>query len=156
MLDLLAEVNTHYHPDAPATRAVLAQHFYHKLIAAESALQLVVASDQTGRLMGFAGFFIHYSLTNPDPENAAQCLLKELFVSKDARRSGVGKALMRWLSAYAPDQACVRIDWPVNAENSNALDFYQSIGAELQTLRLNFRLSQTTMLDISQQHRSTP
>lgn len=149
MIDLLAELHAHYQQSANSaqttTRQALADHFYNKLLAPESPLQLVVASAQDGQLLGFAGFFIQHALIDPDPSTSAQCQLKELFVSQHARHSGVGKALMHWLAHYALKQSCTRIDWPVHAENASALAFYQSLGAEPQPHRLNYRLTSDAM-----------
>lgn len=149
MLNLLAELNAHYHADSPATAQTIREHFYSNLMAPESALWFVVASTQNDDLLGFAGFSLYHSLTNPLPAMAKQCQLKELFVSERARGLGIGTALMRWLAAYALTHQCARIDWPVHAANARGLAFYRSLGAEQQDSRLTFRLNQAAMLKLA-------
>ncbi|WP_167853535.1 GNAT family N-acetyltransferase [Roseovarius aestuariivivens] len=56
-------------------------------------------------------------------------VMKELFVSSQARRWGVGRALLSALVDVARDEGCERLDWATDGNNAGARLFYESIGA---------------------------
>lgn len=56
--------------------------------------------------------------------------LKDLFVIEEARGSGAGEALMRFLAAFARDHGVDRIDLTVDAPNEGAARFYARLGAD--------------------------
>ena len=55
-------------------------------------------------------------------------VLKELFVRRDARGTGVGQALMDDLVETARSSDCKRIKWLVLASNDPAKRFYEVLG----------------------------
>ncbi|MBA3262004.1 MAG: GNAT family N-acetyltransferase [Thermoleophilaceae bacterium] len=56
------------------------------------------------------------------------CWLEDLFVRSDARRSGLGRALVTGAFERARARGCRRIDLDVNEDNANALALYREMG----------------------------
>jgi ribosomal protein S18 acetylase RimI-like enzyme len=56
------------------------------------------------------------------------CWLEDLYVRADARRAGVGRALVDASLERARTRGCRRIELDVNEENVEALRFYRSLG----------------------------
>lgn len=82
--------------------------------ALETALDVTVAVDGSGRLLGFSGI--------------SGSKLEALFVDPAAMGAGVGGVLMR----HALDQRRVwRVD--VNEENPGALEFYRKYGFQVRS-----------------------
>lgn len=110
-------------PDAvQVTEAIL----HRQLSAASPPFECVIA-DLDGAPAGFALFFHTYSTWL----GKRGLWLEDLFVLPDARRHGIGAALLRRLGAIALERDCGRFEWSVLDWNEPALDFYTSFGAQL-------------------------
>jgi len=108
-------------PDAvKATEESLA----HALFDERSA-EAVIA-EQEGKPMGFALFFHNFSTWT----GRKGLYLEDLYVTPEARGSGVGTALLRHLAGIALDRDCGRFEWAVLDWNTPAIDFYTAVGAE--------------------------
>lgn len=55
--------------------------------------------------------------------------LEDLFVLKEFRGRGYGKALLKKLAAIAQEEGCGRMEWTCLDWNQPSLDFYKSMGA---------------------------
>ena len=140
LVSLLCELNSYYHPDSVADRALVAEHAAKFLLPSSSPYRLVVATSTDGTVCGLAAVAITYSLVEPEWDKRAQCHLKELYVSATKRSGGVGRALMGWVARYARENGCHRIDWPVQATNAPGIAFYERLGARRVADRLSYRL----------------
>lgn len=58
--------------------------------------------------------------------------VEDIFVRTQFRGRGIGKALMKHMAAIADKQSCYGMRWEVLDWNAPAIDFYRSLGAELQ------------------------
>ena len=141
LVDLLCELNRHYHPASVIPREVVRTHLLDNLLGAASPVRLVVAAREDGRVAGLAAIMLLHSLVEPSPDASGHCHLKELFVRASDRGQGVGGALMAWIAAHAVQNRCRRIDWPVNAANPRGIAFYERLGAKRVAERLSYRLS---------------
>jgi GNAT superfamily N-acetyltransferase len=56
------------------------------------------------------------------------CWLEDLFVSPDARRSGVGRALVTRALDRARERGCRRVELDTNQDNNRAITLYESLG----------------------------
>jgi len=80
-----------------------------------------------GEPAGFALFFHTYSTWR----GKRGIWLEDLFVLPEARRHGVGKALLQRVAALAVARGCGRLEWSVLDWNELAIGFYDRIGAAL-------------------------
>lgn len=108
-------------PDAVvATENLLAQQLFGPQPGAE-----VVIAELDDSPVGFALFFHNFSTW----EGRRGLYLEDLFVVEEARRRGVGRALMAHLARLAVERDCARFEWSVLDWNTPAIGFYRGIGA---------------------------
>jgi GNAT superfamily N-acetyltransferase len=91
----------------------------------ERSAEAVIA-EQEGKPMGFALFFHNFSTWT----GRKGLYLEDLYVTPEARGSGVGTALLRHLAGIALDRDCARFEWAVLDWNTPAIDFYTAMGAD--------------------------
>jgi len=84
-------------------------------------------AEEGERAVGFALFFHTYSTWR----GRRGIWLEDLFVLPEARRCGVGRALLDRIVALAEERRCGRVEWSVLDWNQPAIDFYRSYGADL-------------------------
>jgi GNAT superfamily N-acetyltransferase len=61
-------------------------------------------------------------------KSAEDCWLEDLFVREEARRSGLGRALVEAAVERARDRGCKRIELDVNEDNTPARGLYEACG----------------------------
>lgn len=87
-----------------------------------------VIAEVDGAAVGFALFFRSYSTWTGRPG----LYLEDLYVTPDERGKGLGAALLTHLSAVAVQRGWARVDWQVLDWNKPAIDFYESVGADIR------------------------
>lgn len=109
-----------------APDAVVATHadFERALCSSPPEMEAFVAED-AGQAIGFALFFSTWSTWRGRPG----LHLEDLFVVREARGHGVGRALLVRVAEEALARGCARLDWQVLDWNESALAFYASLGA---------------------------
>ncbi|MDY6940674.1 MAG: GNAT family N-acetyltransferase [Cyanobacteriota bacterium] len=100
----------------------LAAHLFGERPYAEALL-----AQWNGRSVGFALFFYRYSTFLTEPG----IYLEDLFVLKDYRGRGIGKALIGQVARIALERGCPRLEWAVLDWNEPAIAFYRSLGASV-------------------------
>jgi GNAT superfamily N-acetyltransferase len=93
----------------------------------EKAAEAVIA-ERDGAAVGFALFFHNFSTWT----GRKGLYLEDLYVTPEARGSGIGRALLEHLAALAVERDCARFEWAVLDWNQPAIDFYTAMGAEMQ------------------------
>jgi GNAT superfamily N-acetyltransferase len=126
-------LNSHLFGDRPYAEAIVAQLHEPGITGSDS------------KLCGFALFFHTYStfLTQPG------LYLEDVFVLPEYRRQGVGKALMTQTIKIAHDRGCMRLEWSVLDWNQSAIDFYQSLGANILPDWKICRMTSETIAEIA-------
>lgn len=81
--------------------------------------------DGNPKAVGYAITFETYSSFLARPT----LYIEDLFVLTEARRAGVGQAVMDCLIAEARQQGCGRLEWVVLDWNTSAQQFYRKQGA---------------------------
>ena len=102
------------------------------LFGAHPVAEAVVAelTDQPGApVVGFALFFTNFSTFLAKPG----LYLEDLYVQPDHRGAGIGKALLQHLGALAVERDYGRFEWCVLDWNTNAIRFYEKMGATVMT-----------------------
>lgn len=105
--------------DVPVDEATLRQ----SLFGAKPEAEVLLASFGAD-VVGLAVFFHNFSTWH----GRHGLYLEDLFVRPDARRRGVGKALLRELARVAEHRGCARLEWAVLDWNQPAIDFYKALG----------------------------
>jgi GNAT superfamily N-acetyltransferase len=82
-------------------------------------------AEEDGAPVGFALFFHTFSTFLARPG----IYLEDLFVLPDRRGLGVGRSLLAHLARVAVDRGCGRLEWAVLDWNSDAIRFYERLGA---------------------------
>jgi GNAT superfamily N-acetyltransferase len=97
------------------------QHLFNAFIA--------IADD---RIIGFASFFpAWYSWSGK------ALYLDDLYVQDAYRNMGIGKALLDAVINKARAENCIKLSWQVSNWNTNAIEFYKKIGAEIDEVEIN-------------------
>ncbi|HKU97909.1 MAG TPA: GNAT family N-acetyltransferase [Vineibacter sp.] len=87
-------------------------------------------AERAGEPVGYAMFHASYDA----PHAARGLYLQDLFVREDARRLGVGRALMAAVAREARQAGCVFFWWTAKQWNTEALAFYRALGATADTV----------------------
>lgn len=102
---------------------------------ADPAYGAFVVEDAEQGIFGMALYYEKYSTWK------GRCLyLEDLVVTASQRGRGAGLALFKAVAAEAATRGCRRMEWQVLDWNEPAMEFYQSMGAELDPTWVNGRL----------------
>jgi diamine N-acetyltransferase len=106
-------------PDIPLLREHLSEE-------ALTGCEALIAETESGTAVGFALFYHTYStfLTN------AGLYVEDLYVKTTYRGEGIGRALLARLAELAEERGCRRMEWAVLDWNTEAIEFYDEMGAE--------------------------
>lgn len=126
---LFEEMQAYYDAPCPPRERIL-----QGLGSRPAGTEILVAG--TGTIMGFAAILSVY----PGPGLEPGLFLKELFVSKPHRGTGVGKTLMQELARLALEKGYKRIDWTTDRDNPRLRAFYDGLGGTPKPEKLFYRL----------------
>ncbi|MCG8708596.1 GNAT family N-acetyltransferase [Brenneria sp. 4F2] len=101
-----------------------------------SAEALICRID--GQPAGYAVFFMSYSTWL----GKNGIYLEDLYIGRQFRHRGAGKALLGHLADIARQRKCGRLEWSVLDWNQPAIDFYNRIGALPQNEWIRYRLDE--------------
>ena len=96
--------------------------------------------------VGIALYFYNFSTFL----GRAGIYLEDLFVKKEYRGKGYGKALLKELARIAVSQGCGRLEWCCLDWNQPSIDFYLSLGARPLDDWTQYRLTGETLENFSQ------
>ena len=105
-----------------ATEPLLAQALFSSPPAAEALL-----AEVEGVAVGMALFFHNFSTWT----GWRGLYLEDLYVTPEARGTGVGRALLKRLAQLAVERGCGRFEWAVLDWNTPAQEFYKAMGARM-------------------------
>ena len=104
-------------------------------------------AEEGGEAVGFALFFHNYSTFLARPG----IYLEDLFVRETHRGKGVGRALLVRLAAIAVERECGRLEWAVLDWNTDAIGFYERLGARPNSDWTVYRLSGDALTGLARQ-----
>jgi GNAT superfamily N-acetyltransferase len=99
-----------------------------ELFGASPRAEVLLACEH-GKPVGFALYFHNFSTFL----SRTGLYVEDIFVLPEHREKGYGRALMLRLAKIARERECGRFEWAVLDWNQRAIDFYQSLGAELMS-----------------------
>jgi GNAT superfamily N-acetyltransferase len=103
-----------------------------QMMAAENLFQCFVAETADKKIAGFASFYFVYNSWS-----GRGLYLDDLYVTDTFRKQGIGKQLLEAVIQLAKDEQCKKLRWQVSKWNSNAIEFYKSMGAVIDDTEIN-------------------
>ena len=100
-----------------------------------------IIAEVDGKPAGFALFFHNFSTFLAQPG----IYLEDLFVKPEARGNGIGRALLERLAQIAVERDCGRLEWAVLNWNTDAIRFYERLGAKPNSDWTVYRLSSDSL-----------
>ena len=105
-----------------ATEPMLHEALFSTPPAAEALI-----AEANGAPVGLALFFHNFSTWT----GWRGLYLEDLYVTPEARGTGVGKALLKRLAQIAVERGCQRFEWAELDWNTPAQEFYKAMGASI-------------------------
>lgn len=121
------------HHECEVTGPLLAKH----LFGPETAARAIIA-HHGGAPAGFAVWYPTFSTFLGRPG----AFLEDLYVRPQFRKRGLGRELLVSAGRQAHAAGSARLEWRVLKWNTDALDFYKSLGAEVLSEWLTLRLDE--------------
>lgn len=126
------------------------EHLEHEVVATEELLEewlfdrekaevLIAREGETP--VGFALYFHNFSTFL----GRAGIYLEDLFVLREYRGRGYGKALLRRLAQITVERGCGRLEWCCLDWNQPSIDFYRLLGAVSMSDWTIYRLTGETL-----------
>ncbi|MFI3167929.1 MAG: GNAT family N-acetyltransferase [Bacillota bacterium] len=101
----------------------------------------VLFAVENGVEVGIALFFHNFSTFL----GRAGIYLEDLFVLKEYRGKGYGKALLKHLAKITVERGCGRLEWACLDWNKPSIDFYLQVGATPMQEWTTYRLTGETL-----------
>lgn len=120
-----------------ADSVVATEDAIHRSLFGPSPQAEVLLAEVDGQGAGFALFFHNYSTFLA----RRGLYLEDLFVFPAYRGRGIGKRLLARLAEIAIARGCGRLEWWVLDWNTDAIGFYQSLGAVAMSEWTTFRVT---------------
>ncbi len=94
--------------------------------------QCFVAQTNDTNIIGFVTFFpAYYSWSGK------AIYIDDLYVTEPYRKFGIGKQLLDTVIFLAKESDCKKVRWQVSDWNTNAIDFYKKLGADMNDTERN-------------------
>jgi GNAT superfamily N-acetyltransferase len=147
---ILTEVDRYYGATEEEPLAERVPQITSALFATPPSAYALLAWDDD-QLIGIAA----YSFLWPAAGVSRSLYLKELYVSEESRRHGIGQMLMSELCRIATESGCERFEWTADADNPIALKFYERIGVPPVSSKVFYRLIGETMVEMANSLRTS-
>jgi ribosomal protein S18 acetylase RimI-like enzyme len=119
---LLVKFRDHYERSSPSEDSVLAS--VQQLIGRSDTEFWLAAADDHAPATGICQLRFRHSVWTA----AEDCWLEDLYVAPQARRLGLGRALVQRTLARARERGCHRVELDTNEDNHSAIRLYRSLG----------------------------
>jgi GNAT superfamily N-acetyltransferase len=137
LVELLNEVDAYYGDSVRESSSERAARIEKALFLESASAAVLLARNEESYAIGMAS----YSFLWPAAGSSRSLFLKELYVRDAYRRSGVGRILMDELFKLAAEQNCSRVEWQTDRPNTDAQQFYNSIGVTPIEDKIFYRFS---------------
>ncbi len=122
-LELIIELAEY--EDAPQEVEVTAEQMLHDGFSDQSVYRFLVA-EQGQKIVGLSLFYPRYSTWK-----GKGMYLEDLIVTESCRGQGIGKRLLTETADIARKENCTALYWQVLDWNTPAVEFYESLGANI-------------------------
>jgi GNAT superfamily N-acetyltransferase len=116
-----------------------------RALLAEPPAVFAHVAEHDGEVAGFALWYLSFSTW----EASHGIYLEDLYVRPEARRLGLGRALLAELARICVARGYPRLEWSVLDWNTPALDFYAALGAAGMPEWTVHRLSGPALRDLA-------
>ena len=121
--------NDFYRADVPNE---VARKSFDRMAAEQDGMLGLVAENAAGNLIGIAHLVFHPSTWT----DGVYCYLEDLFISRNARGTGAGKALIEAVYAHADQRGDVaRVYWTTQEFNAPARSLYDQVAKRTSFIR---------------------
>jgi len=91
-----------------------------------------VATDNQNNILGYVTYFFAYYTWI-----GKSMYMDDLYVRPEFRAKGIGTILINEVIALAKTENCKKLRWQVSAWNEPAINFYKSLGANIDDIESN-------------------
>jgi GNAT superfamily N-acetyltransferase len=126
LLPMIASYQGFY--EADDIRTDRNREFFRRFIA-PSDDGMLIGAWRGEELVGYTCLYWHFSSTKA----VATVLMNDLYVGKEARGEGVGRALIEAAAGVARERGSPTLEWSTAPDNATAQRLYDSTGAERST-----------------------
>jgi GNAT superfamily N-acetyltransferase len=105
------------------------RRFFRRFLAPSEDGELLAARDESGRILGYACLYWHFSSLAA----VETVLMNDLFVTPEARGRGVGRALIEASRGVAHTRGAGWLEWATAPDNHTAQRLYDSMTSEKST-----------------------
>ena len=103
-----------------------------QMLREKEYLRGFVAVNDVDEIVGYATYFFGYYTWI-----GISLYMDDLYVRPDFRGAGVGTKLINEVIAFAKAENCKKLRWQVSEWNQPAIDFYKSLGANVDAVESN-------------------
>jgi len=103
-----------------------------QMLAEKEFLTGLVAVNPENEILGYVTYFFGYYTWI-----GKSLYMDDLYVRPDFRGAGVGTKLIKEVIAFAKAENCKKLRWQVSEWNQPAIDFYKSLGANVDAVESN-------------------
>ena len=103
-----------------------------QMLREKEYLKGFVAVNDADEIVGYATYFFGYYTWI-----GKSLYMDDLYVRPDFRGAGVGAKLISEVIAFAKAENCKKLRWQVSEWNQPAIDFYKSLGANVDAVESN-------------------
>lgn len=103
-----------------------------KQMRKEQAYLNVFVAVQDNKVVGYVTyFFAYYTWVGKS------LYMDDLYVRPNFRKKGIGSLLINGVISTAKKEGCKKLRWQVSGWNTPAIDFYKSLGAQVDAVESN-------------------
>ena len=104
-----------------------------------------LVAEEDGGLVGLLVYYFVLFTYRAKPN----LIIKELYVAQQYRSKGIGKLLMKAVAKEAERSGCGMIKWWVATWNQRSIQFYQRLGARIDSDWHEFQMSEDSFRDLT-------
>ncbi|MGB9474752.1 MAG: GNAT family N-acetyltransferase [Candidatus Udaeobacter sp.] len=102
-------------------------------------------AEEGSNLVGFLVYYFVPFTYRAKPN----LIIKELYIADRHRSKGIGRQLMKAVAREAQETGCGMIKWWVAKWNERGIEFYQRLGATIDSEWREFQLSEKAFCDLA-------